>query len=70
MRKAEREIKDFKEVAEVVARCQVVRLGLFAEDYPYIVPLSFGYEAENGKLTVYRLFRNILPMLFILYAGV
>lgn len=53
MRKAEREIKDFKQVAEVVARCQVVRLGLFAEDYPYIVPLTFGYEAENGKLTVY-----------------
>jgi len=53
MRKSDREITEFEEIVAVVDKCDTVRLGLYGEDYPYIVPLSFGYEAENGKLCVY-----------------
>lgn len=53
MRKKDREIGDFSQILAIVAKSQVVRLGLFAEDYPYVVPLSFGYEHRDGTLIVY-----------------
>ena len=53
MRKAQREIKDFDKIIDIIERCQTVRLGLNGGDYPYIVPLSFGYKAGDGRLTVY-----------------
>ncbi len=53
MRKKDREIGDFSQILAIVAKSQVVRLGLFAEDYPYVVPLSFGYEQRDGTLIVY-----------------
>ena len=53
MRKFQREIKNFEEIVAIIDKCDTVRLGLYADDYPYIVPLSFGYESENGKITIY-----------------
>lgn len=53
MRKSQREIKDFGEITRLLDTCQTVRLGLRGEDFPYVVPLSFGWETENGKIAVY-----------------
>ncbi len=53
MRKSNREIKDFNKIIELLDRCQVIRLGLYGEDYPYVVPLSFGWEVKEGKLNIY-----------------
>ncbi|MGN0812470.1 MAG: pyridoxamine 5'-phosphate oxidase family protein [Candidatus Coproplasma sp.] len=53
MRKSNREIKDFDKIIDVLDRCQVIRLGLHSDDYPYIVPLSFGWEVNDGKLEIY-----------------
>lgn len=53
MRKSDREITDFEEIVKIIDGCETVRLGLYGDDYPYIVPLSFGYEAGNGKICVY-----------------
>ena len=53
MRQAQREIKDFDEKIKLLDKCQIIRLGLFDKDYPYIVPLSFGYEVKDGKLFIY-----------------
>ena len=53
MRKSNREIKDFNKIIDLLDRCQVIRLGLYGEDYPYIVPLSFGWEVKEGKLSLY-----------------
>ncbi|MGN1103868.1 MAG: pyridoxamine 5'-phosphate oxidase family protein [Candidatus Coproplasma sp.] len=53
MRKSNREIKDFDKIIELLDRCQVIRLGLQSDDYPYIVPLSFGWEVTEGKLNIY-----------------
>ena len=53
MRKSEREIKVFHEVIDVLHRCDTVHLGIFGEEYPYVVPLSFGYEVANGKIILY-----------------
>lgn len=53
MRKNQREIKDFGEIVRLLDRCQTIRLGLSGDDYPYVVPLSFGWEVVNGKLNLY-----------------
>lgn len=53
MRKREREIQSFEEITDVLNRCDTIRLGLFGREYPYVVPLSFGYETVNGKIFIY-----------------
>jgi nitroimidazol reductase NimA-like FMN-containing flavoprotein (pyridoxamine 5'-phosphate oxidase superfamily) len=53
MRKAEREIAGFEEIASVVDRCDTIRLGLVDGGEAYIVPVSFGYDASDGILNVY-----------------
>lgn len=53
MRKAQREITDFTALVGVLNQCQTIRLGLFDEKFPYVVPLSFGWEQTDGKIAVY-----------------
>ncbi len=53
MRKAEREITSFEEIAEVLSRCDTIRIGISDATAPYIVPLSFGYEVLDGKIAIY-----------------
>ena len=53
MRRTDREISDFGEIADILRRADTIRLGLHAEPYPYVVPLSFGFEASDGKITLY-----------------
>ena len=53
MRKSDREIKGFSEIVSVVEQCETIRLALHGQDYPYVVPLSFGFEVVNGRLHLY-----------------
>ena len=53
MRQSDREITDINEIIEVMKRCDVCRLALNDDAYPYILPLNFGMEAENGKITLF-----------------
>ena len=53
MRRKDREIKDFNEIVEVMEKCDVCRIALNDEDYPYIVPLNFGMTVDNGTVTLY-----------------
>ena len=53
MRKSNREITDLHEILGVLGRCSVCRLALFDGTYPYIVPLNFGFEAEDGRVTLW-----------------
>ncbi len=53
MRRSDREITSFEGIVDVLGRCDTIRLAMFDEAYPYVVPLSFGYEAKGGKLTLY-----------------
>lgn len=52
MRKSEREITEFNEITDVLDRCDTIRLGLNGE-YPYVVPLSFGYEISDSGVIIY-----------------
>lgn len=53
MRRRDREIKDFDEITDIMKQCDVCRLVLNDEEYPYIVPLNFGMTIENGVVTLY-----------------
>lgn len=53
MRKANRAITDLDEIKTLIDSCDTIRLGFVDGDEAYIVPLSFGFEAENGEFTFY-----------------
>lgn len=53
MRRSDREVTDFAELADILRRADTFRLGLHGDPYPYVVPLSFGFEAANGSMTLY-----------------
>lgn len=53
MRRKDRQMQDDSEMIAVISRCKVLRLGMAAENRPYVVPLNFGYAFPDGKLTVY-----------------
>lgn len=41
------------ELEEIIRRCDVCRLALADDQVPYVVPLNFGYELQNGTLFLY-----------------
>ena len=50
MRRSDREVKDVKEIIEIMKRCDVCRLALNDESgFPYIIPLNFGLIVKNGR---------------------
>lgn len=53
MRQKQREITDFAEIIEVIKHCDVCRLALNDEGYPYILPLNFGMDIINEKIILY-----------------
>jgi nitroimidazol reductase NimA-like FMN-containing flavoprotein (pyridoxamine 5'-phosphate oxidase superfamily) len=53
MRRSDRQITDFNEIVDVFRCADTIRLGMHDEPYPYVVPLSFGFEVVGDKITVY-----------------
>lgn len=48
MRKANREVSNATEILQIMRRCDVCRLALNDEGFPYIVPLNFGIMERKG----------------------
>ena len=53
MRRAELQVKTFDETVAILEKCDTVRMGIFGEEYPYVVPLSFGFDVTDGRLNIY-----------------
>jgi len=53
VRRSDREIKDFNDIVSVMKKCDVCRLALHDEDYPYILPLNFGMQVIGKNITLY-----------------
>lgn len=53
MRRKDREVRDFEVIKEIIAECEIIRIGLQDGDYPYIVPLNFGYTIEGEQICFY-----------------
>ena len=53
MRRKDREITDFHDIMDIMNKCDTCRLAFFDQEYPYIVPLNFGVNIEDGQLYLY-----------------
>ena len=53
MRRTDRELTEKSEILEILSKCQVMRLGIYSPDYPYVVPMNFGYDSNGHSLTLW-----------------
>ena len=53
MRRKDREVTDIQQILHIIGKCNILRLGLFDGEYPYIVPLHYGYEYAENRLVFY-----------------
>lgn len=53
MRRADREIKDFDEIIQIIKKCDVCRIAMNDGEFPYIVPLNFGVDVQGKQVYLY-----------------
>lgn len=53
MRRHDREVTSPAKIQAIFSDANVCRLAFSAEDAPYIVPLSYGWQQENGEYVLY-----------------
>ena len=53
MRRKDREITNFNEMIEIIKKCDSCVLALNDEGFPYLVPMNFGMDIEDGQLYLY-----------------
>lgn len=49
----EREITDYDEIDRVLSSSRVCRISLINGEWPYIIPMCFGYNLNGGKLELF-----------------
>lgn len=53
MRRKDREITDAAHIEQIIAGARYLHLGMYDGEFPYVVPLHYGYLMEKGRLTFY-----------------
>ena len=53
MRRKDREVTDKREIREIIEGTKVLHLALYDGEYPYVVPLHFGFEEINDSYVFY-----------------
>lgn len=53
MRRKERQVTDVEEIKDVLEKSFALHLGINDNGHIYLVPVNFGYSAENGKYIFY-----------------
>jgi len=53
MRRKDREIISIDEKLKIISKCKICRIGLSENNYPYIVPLNYGFSYDDEKLALY-----------------
>ena len=48
-----REVKDPEQLREILQKSDVCHIAMIDGDRPYQVPMNYGFEYENGRLTLY-----------------
>ena len=48
-----REVKDPEQLREILQKSDVCHIAMIDGDRPYQVPLNYGFEYENDRLTLY-----------------
>jgi nitroimidazol reductase NimA-like FMN-containing flavoprotein (pyridoxamine 5'-phosphate oxidase superfamily) len=53
MRRSTREVTDFDQIIEIMKQCDVCRIALNDNEYPYILPLNFGMSVSGQSVTLF-----------------
>lgn len=53
MRRTDREVTEFSEIIAIMEKCDVCRLALNNDGYPYILPLNFGMGVKDNRIILY-----------------
>ena len=53
MRRQDRRVTDIEEIKGILNSTRIIHLGMMDGDYPYVVPLHFGYEIVDDILYIY-----------------
>ena len=53
MRRSDREVVGLTNILSILDKCDIMRLGLSADNKPYIVPMNFAYEVIGEKVYIY-----------------
>lgn len=53
MRRKDREITELDRIVEIIKKSNVCRVAFLDEEYPYIVPLNFGFDIQSKKIILY-----------------
>jgi nitroimidazol reductase NimA-like FMN-containing flavoprotein (pyridoxamine 5'-phosphate oxidase superfamily) len=53
MRRNDREVSNMNDIVEIMEKCDSCSIAFFDEEYPYIVPLSFGYGYDGSTLELF-----------------
>ncbi len=53
MRRKDREVTDFTEILKIIDAAKFLHLGMMEQEYPYVVPMHFGYEYAENQLVFY-----------------
>ena len=52
-RRKDRAVTDREKIKAVIRRCGVMNLAFADRGEPYVVPVNFGFEEENGQIVFY-----------------
>lgn len=53
MRRKDREVTNVDEIEAIMERCDVCRIAINDEVYPYILPVNFGFERVSEEFIIY-----------------
>ena len=53
MRRQDRMVTNIDEIKDILNSTRIIHLGMMDGDYPYVVPLHFGYEIVDDILYIY-----------------
>ena len=53
MRRADTEVTEFEDIIDIIKKCDVCRIALNNENYPYILPLNFGMSVKDKRIELY-----------------
>lgn len=53
MRRKEKEITELEDIKQVISSCSYCDLAIMDSEYPYIVPMNFGVEYNDGQISLY-----------------
>lgn len=53
MRRKDREVSERSAILDIMQRCPVCHVAFGADDFPYVIPLSFAFVERNGEIILY-----------------